>query len=238
MKILALESSAKSVSTAVVEDGAVLAGSCQHIALTHSETLLPLIEAMLRNARLSLADMDAFAVAVGPGSFTGLRIGVAALKGLAWAQDKPCIAVSTLEAMAYNSAVHNGLLLAAMDARRGQIYHARFAVCDGSVERLCPDMAIALSELAQQLSTDSAQERIVVGDGAELCASYLQEQGIACTLAPMRVRRQDAVGVGLAAQSYAARGEFCTARELLPVYLRQSQAERERAARLLSQEIV
>lgn len=143
MKILALETSAKSVSTAVVENGAPLAYAYQCTGLTHSRTLMPMVDAMLKNAELTLGDMDAVAVAAGPGSFTGLRIGIAAVKGLAWAADKPCFGVSTLEAMAQNLAHMDGLLVCAMDARRNQVYNALFEAKSGVLTRLTPDRAIA-----------------------------------------------------------------------------------------------
>ena len=151
MKILALETSAKSVSTAVVENGAPLAYAYQCTGLTHSRTLMPMVDAMLKNAELTLDDMDAVAVAAGPGSFTGLRIGIAAVKGLAWAADKPCFGVSTLEAMAQNLAHMDGLLVCAMDARRNQVYNALFEAKSGVLTRLTPDRAIAVAELAEEL---------------------------------------------------------------------------------------
>ena len=152
MKILALETSAKSVSTAVVENGAPLAYAYQCTGLTHSRTLMPMVDAMLKNAELMLGDMDAVAVAAGPGSFTGLRIGIAAVKGLAWAADKPCFGVSTLEAMAQNLAHMDGLLVCAMDARRNQVYNALFEAKSGVLTRLTPDRAIAVAELAEELA--------------------------------------------------------------------------------------
>lgn len=139
MKTLALETSAKSVSVAVTEDGKVLASSYQNIGLTHSVTLMPLLDGMLQNAGLTLKDMDLLAVAAGPGSFTGLRIGVSALKGLAWAEDKPCCGVSTLEAMAQNGRLFTGTVVCAMDARRSQVYNALFRCENGQLTRLCPD---------------------------------------------------------------------------------------------------
>ena len=127
MKILGLESSAKSASVALMEDGKLLARSFQNTGLTHSRTLLPMAEAMLQNCELGIADVDAVAVAVGPGSFTGLRIGISAAKGLAWARELPCIGVSTLEAMAQNLAhLENTVLVCAMDARRSQVYNCRW----------------------------------------------------------------------------------------------------------------
>lgn len=234
MKILSLETSAKSVSAAVVEDGNILASCFQCTGLTHSRTLMPMVEAMLQNAELTLTDMDALAVAAGPGSFTGLRIGVSALKGLAWAADKPCLGVSTLDAMAHNLSHMDALLICAMDARRHQIYNALFEAHGGSLTRLCPDRAIALEDLRQELCGDT-RRKIVLGDGALLCRDDLTRNGIACELAPAALRWQNAVGVALAAQEAYERGEACSAQALRPVYLRISQAERERSARLQRQ---
>ena len=228
MRILALETSAKSVSCAVTEDGAVLARSFQCTRLTHSRTLLPMVDAMLQNAEIAPQSIDLYAVAAGPGSFTGLRIGVSALKGLAWAADKPCAGVSTLRAMAQNLAHLDGaLLICAMDARRNQVYNALFEAKRGAVERLTDDRAIGLDELAEELRGDS-REKIVLGDGAFLAHDFLTQQGIDCALAPAALLYQDAVGVALA----AAECTPCTAQELSIRYLRVSQAERERNARL------
>lgn len=227
MKTLALETSAKSVSVAVTEDGKVLAASYQNTGLTHSVTLMPLLDGMLQNAGLTLGDMDLLAVAAGPGSFTGLRIGVSALKGLAWAEDKPCCGVSTLLAMAQNARAFSGTVVCAMDARRSQVYNALFSCENGELTRLCPDRAIGLAELAEELAADAAP-KLVVGDGARLCFDYLTAHGIPCRLAPENIRYQSAVGVALAAEEMASRGETVTGRELVPTYLRLSQAERER----------
>lgn len=230
MKILALETSAKSVSAAVVENGIPLAYTYQNTGLTHSRTLMPLVDAMLTSAELTLEEMDLLAVSAGPGSFTGLRIGVSALKGLAWAADKPCCGVSTLEAMAQNVRHMDTDIICAMDARRNQVYNAVFRAQDGQLERLAPDRAIALSELAEEIK-NSLKPKIIVGDGAKLCYTYLSEQGISCQIAPPQLVMQNAVGVALAAQEMADAGHTTNARDLVPVYLRLSQAERERLAR-------
>lgn len=230
MKILALETSAKSVSAAVVENGAVLASAYQNMGLTHSVTLMPLIDSMLKNAGLTAKDMDLIAAAAGPGSFTGLRIGVSAAKGLAWALELPCCGVSTLEAMAENARAFDGTVICAMDARRQQIYNAVFACHDGILTRRCEDRAVALEVLAEELKNDN-NRKIIVGDGAQLCYTYLLEHSIACRLAPPDSLYQKAVGVGLAAERMAAEGRTVTAQELRPVYLRLSQAERERLAK-------
>ena len=231
MRILALETSARSVSCAVTEDGAVLASAFQCTGLTHSRTLLPMVDAMLRNAEIARESIDLYAVSAGPGSFTGLRIGVSALKGLAWAADKPCVGVSTLYAMAQNLAHADALLVCAMDARRSQVYNALFEAKDGRLTRLTPDRAIGLDELAAELQ-GNARRTLVLGDGAALAHGYLTENGVACALAPAALRYQNAVGVALAAAEAAERGEAVSAQELAISYLRVSQAERERRARL------
>lgn len=230
MKILALETSAKSVSAAVVENSSVLASAYQNIGLTHSVTLMPLIDSMLKNAGLTAKDMELIAVAAGPGSFTGLRIGVSAAKGLAWALELPCCGVSTLEAMAENARSFEGTVICAMDARRQQIYNAVFDCRDGVLTRQREDRAVGLDVLAEELK-NSNNRKIVVGDGAKLCYTYLSERGISCRMAPPDSLYQKAVGVGLAAQRMAAEGRTVTAQELRPVYLRLSQAERERLAK-------
>ena len=227
MKIIALETSAKSVSVAAVEDGKLLAQSYQNTGLTHSCTLMPLLDGMLRNAGMTVQQADLFAVSSGPGSFTGLRIGVSALKGLAWAEDKPCCGVSTLEAMAYNGLLFEGILVCAMDARRSQVYNALFRCREGQLERLCPDRAIGLAELTQELSGMDGP-KLALGDGAELCAAYLNGHGVPCRLAPMDRRYQTAAGVAFAAEEMARRGQTISGRDLVPTYLRLSQAERER----------
>ena len=224
MKILALETSAKSVSCAVTEDGSVLASAYQCTGLTHSRTLMPMVEGLLQNAELTLGDIDRIAIAAGPGSFTGLRIGIAAVKGLAWAAGKLCCAVSTLEAMAQNVRHMDALIIGAMDARRNQIYNALFEAKGGALTRLCADRAIGLDELCEQLKGDT-RRKIVLGDGGKLCFDYLTSHGVDCTLASAQLLYQNAVGVALAAEQY----EAVSAQELAPVYLRPAQAERLRS---------
>lgn len=230
MKILAIETSAKSVSAAVVENGVPLASAYQNMGLTHSRTLMPLVDGMLSAAGLRVQDMDLLAAANGPGGFTGLRIGVSALKGLAWALEKPCCGVSTLAAMARNLAHMEGLIICAMDARRNQVYNALFLAHDGVLTRQCPDRAIGLAELAEEIK-NRPEPKFVVGDGAGLCYNHLLEQDVPCRMAPPQLVMQNAVGVALAAEEMAAAGQVTTARDLVPVYLRLSQAERERLAR-------
>lgn len=227
MLILAFESSARAASVALVEDGRLISQYSQCSGLTHSRTLLPMAEDMLKNAELSLDKVDLFAVAHGPGSFTGIRIGVSTVKGLAWAAEKPCVGVSTLEAMAWHGLAAGGLVCPVMDARRSQVYNALFQVENGKPVRLCEDRPIALSQLAEELRTLNAPA-FLIGDGAELAEKYLREQAIPCTVAPENLRWQSAWGVAMAAMDKTPGN----ADALLPVYLRLSQAERERQERL------
>lgn len=230
MKLLALETSAKAVSAAVVENGKVLGYAYQNIGLTHSVTMMPMVDSMLKNASLTMEDMGAIAVAKGPGSFTGLRIGVSAAKGLAWAAGLPCCGVSTLEGMAKNVTVFEGLIICAMDARRNQVYNALFRCHNGALERLSEDRAIGLEELCEELKA-CHEPMLVVGDGAALAYGFLKDHLSPLALAPENCRYQNAVGVALAAEESMARGENCEGRDLTPTYLRLSQAERERLAK-------
>lgn len=228
MLMLALESSAKAASAALFEDGKLLSLSVQNAGLTHSRTLLPMAEDLFKNMGRALSEIDMIAVAHGPGSFTGLRIGMAEAKGLAWALEKPVTGVSTLEAMAFGGPDMEGTMLCcAMDARRGQVYNALFEIKDGKPSRLTEDRAIAVAELEEELAS-YGKPWVLLGDGAELCYKTLNRERVKVHLAPEPLRIQSARGVGLAAMEYEPR----PGAELLPVYLRLSQAERERQARM------
>jgi tRNA threonylcarbamoyladenosine biosynthesis protein TsaB len=231
MRILALETSAKACSAAVMEDGLLKASVFQCTGLTHSRTLMPMVEAMLKNAEFTVQDCDVIAVANGPGSFTGIRIGVAAAKGLAFAAEKPVIGISTLEAMARIAACMNGLIICAMDARRQQIYNAVFEAQEGTLQRQTPDRAISLADLRTELMPIE-KRKIIVGDGAPLCYTDLQENQVACELAPPHLLQQNAVGVALCAEDAVQEGRLLSPQALLPVYLRPSQAERLRDHRI------
>ena len=227
MRILALESSAKAASCCIADDGRLLAQSFQNNGLTHSRTLLPMVSDMLKNCGIAVQDVDAIAAANGPGSFTGLRIGISTAKGLAWGTGKPICAVSALEAMAWNSGVREGLICCVMDARRQQVYNALFRAEDAGPVRLTEDRAIALEDLFRdgRLRTDPVT---LVGDGAELCCSYGLSKGVSLSLAPENLLQQSAWGVARAALKKIREEGFEPAADISPNYLRLSQAERER----------
>ncbi len=231
MLILAFESSAKAASVALCRDGELLSEYSQCTALTHSRTLLPMAEDLLKNADVSLDQVELFAVAHGPGSFTGIRIGVSTVKGLSWAAGKPCVGVSTLEAMAWHGLAAGGLVCPVMDARRSQVYNALFRIQDGRPVRLSPDRPIALEELAEELQA-LGEAPFLVGDGMALTARFLKERGLPFRAAPENLRWQSGWGVAMAALDKTPG----TADDLLPVYLRLSQAERERQQRLAEQQ--
>lgn len=231
MVIFALETSAAACSAALCRDGELLAQFYQNSGLTHSRTLLPMVDGLLSSCGQTLDSVDVIAVAAGPGSFTGLRIGVATAKGLAWPGNKDCAACSTLESMAWPLAHLAGkVIVCAMDARRHQVYNALFLARGEGLERLTPDRAISLEELGEELKKYK-NSKIVVGDGAKLCYNTLTEQGIALELAPRHLRMQSAWGVARAAEELAARGALVKGADLVPVYHRLSQAERERLER-------
>ena len=230
MLTLAFESSAKAASAALCEGESLIAAVTQVSGLTHSRTLLPMAEDLLKNTELSMKDVECFAVAQGPGSFTGIRIGVSTVKGLAWAAEKPCVGVSTLAAMAWNGTAAGGLVCAVMDARRGEVYNALFRIEDGKPRRLCADRAISLSLLAEELA-ETGEAPFLIGDGAGITEAFLREKGLPFRTAPENLRWQNAWGVAMEACGKPLQ----TSQELLPVYLRLSQAERERQAKMLKQ---
>ena len=222
MKILAFETSAKAGSVALMEDGKLLAESYQNTGLTHSQTLLMMAQDLLKSCGVTPKEIDAVAVAAGPGSFTGVRIGVAAAKGFAWGGEVPCYGVSTLESMARNAG-KTGYVLPVMDARRAQVYTALFR----GTERIWEDQAIALAQLAEKLAAVS-EPVYLVGDGSVLCYNTLKEQIPNLVMPAEHLQHQRAAGVALAAEAAIARGDSGDAAALKPNYLRLSQAERER----------
>ena len=234
--LLAVESSAGPASCAVLrrENGKeqILCTACVNNRLTHSQTLMPMINDMLKNAGMSLCDVSHLAVAVGPGSFTGVRIGVSAIKGLAFPHDLPCAAVSTLAGMArrFEGLPYNGLILTAMDARCQQVYTALFACENGAITRVTPDEALPIEELKKRLATEN-RSILLVGDGAELCYTALKGAVPSVVLAPAGLRYQHAVGIAREAIDMIDAGLCVCGEGLLPAYLRLPQAERELRAK-------
>ena len=205
MLILAFETSAKAASVALLEDGKLLGEGYQNTGLTHSQTLMVMAENLLSQCGKTVEDVTAAAVAAGPGSFTGVRIGVAAAKGFAWGREIPCYGVSTLEAMALSLGAYQGYVCPCMDARRSQAYNALFYVNRGVLERVSEDRAISLAELGAELK--SLKEPIfLVGDGSNLCYNTLLESVPNLVLPPEHRMHQRAVGVGLAARKLQKRG--------------------------------
>ncbi len=231
--ILAVDTSAIPVSCAILKDGQALASYYAHTKSTHSQTLLPMIEHALSLASLTMKEIDAIAVNNGPGSFTGVRIGVSAVKGLAFAESKPCVAVSTLESIAegFRGMPADAVICCAMDARCQQVYTAMFALKPtGEVERLSPDEAISLDDLKTRLNT-LGKPVVFAGDGAELCINAFAEEPMRAYLAPLSLRYQTAVNVALVAARKIDDGDAVLNEALLPSYLRLPQAERELKAR-------
>ena len=225
MRILAVDTSAVCASVGVTEDGKILSESSINTGLTHSRTLMPMIDSTLRNGEIDLDSIDYFACSVGPGSFTGIRIGVAAIKGLADGLKKRCIPVSTLEALAYNLQGRCCTAVSVMDARCNQVYCGIFLVDGEEITRLTEDMALKIDELKKMLP--DYENVVFVGDGARLCHSKLGYE-----IAPAGQLYQRGSSVAFAAEKSFSEEKTVTAAELMPAYLRLPQAERELKARL------
>ncbi len=224
MKILSIDSSAKTASVAVT-DGQKLVSECfVNAGLTHSRTLMPMVDNALTQADMKIDDIDAFCVNAGPGSFTGIRIGVAAVKGLALSSSKPCAGVSTLEAAAYNFTDENAYICVSMDARCNQVYTALFNAENGNITRLCDDYAVSIESLAFEIRKYNDKPIILAGDGAEICFGFMKDIPN-IKLASESRRYQRAYGAALAA--LADESLFTDSSLLAPVYLRLPQAERE-----------
>lgn len=226
MKILAVDTSATAASVAVAEENKLIGEFSINTALTHSQTLMPMVDELLKNTGLSVNDIYAVAVNTGPGSFTGVRIGVAAVKGIAFPKNLPCISVSTLESMAYNMLGNDCIVCSVMDARCSQVYNALFRVNGCSVTRMTDDRALSLTDLKNELQNIN-EKVVLVGDGAVLCSKFLGEELENIMLAPFNNRIQTASSVAYAAFKKINNGETLTADELMPVYLRLPQAQRE-----------
>lgn len=235
MLILSIDTSATAASVALTEDTKLLGEFFINTDFTHSRTLLPMINNLLQVVGKSTSDVELLAVSTGPGSFTGVRIGVATVKGIAFGDDLPCMGVSTLESMAYNLILTDCVVCAAMDARRDQVYNAMFRIKYGEVERLCEDRAISLADLKSEISDKYNGEHIIlVGDGAKLTMRELMDLKTSfIELAPEPLLYQRASSVAQCAKHKIKNGEEPKkSAELLPSYLRLSQAERERQEKL------
>ena len=230
MLILAFETSAKAASVALHDGEKLLGESYQNTGLTHSQTLMVMAEDLLKQCGKTAADVTVVAVAEGPGSFTGVRIGVAAAKGFAWGREIPCYGVSTLEAMAASINAWEGTVCPVMDARRSQVYNALFGANCGTYTRIRDDRAISLRELGEELQ-NMPKPVFLVGDGSKLCYNTLLEAVPALVLPAEHRMHQRAVGVALCALDKIARGEDGNGGSLTPNYLRLSQAEREKLER-------
>ena len=230
MLILAFETSAKAASVALHDGQKLLAEGYQNTGMTHSQTLMVMAEDALKQCGKTAADVTAVAVAEGPGSFTGVRIGAAAAKGFAWGREIPCYGISTLEAMAHSLGIYQGYICPVMDARRAQVYNALFYVNRGEITRVAPDRAIALADLGEEIK-NLTEPVFLVGDGSNLCYNTLLKDVPNLVLPSEHRMHQRAVGVALLAATQAAQGIAPTGAELTPNYLRLSQAEREKLER-------
>lgn len=227
MKILGVDSTATSASAAVLSDGKILSLNYSNTGLTHSQTLLPMIDSALKSAGLTVNDIDLFAVSSGPGSFTGVRIGVAAVKGIAQPLGKKCICVSTPEVIAKPLEKTGCYAVAVMDARCNQVYTAQFDCKDG-FKRVTEDSAITIDELGEQLKSID-REIVLIGDGTQVAYKKLKDVVPSIKTASPTIRYQSASDVALIAmEAYEEDDSIAvTPHEVLPNYLRLSQAERE-----------
>ena len=236
MITLAFDSTAKAASVAVCDDEKLLALYNIDNGLTQSELLLPMAENMLKSLRLTFDDVGLLACAVGPGSFTGVRIGVALVKGIAFGKNIPCIAVSTLDELAENLAGLDGIIVPCMDARRAQVYTATYRGKDGRLEKLTEDRAIAISELAEELKAYQDEPIYLVGDGYDVAKRGLVAAGIEVKETPKLLITENAYSIALIAKRKYDAGQITSDLDIAPTYLRMPQAERERLERLAKQE--
>ena len=232
MKILAIDSSGQVASVAIVTDEAVLAEYSVNYKKTHSQTLLPMVEEVMKMTGTEGKELDAVAVTNGPGSYTGLRIGSSTVKGLAMVWDKPIIPVPTVDTLAANYADYDGLICPLMDARRGQVYTGLYRFTDGKLTAVVPQVCTMLNDILEKVN-ELGEKVIFLGDGVPVHRQEIAGQvTVPYTLAPMHRSVQSAASLGYLACMYLREGKTVTATELVPEYLRLSQAEREREERL------
>lgn len=232
MIILAFDSTAKAASVAVCDDEKLLALYNIDNGLTQSELLLPMAENMLKSLNLTFDDIELLACAVGPGSFTGVRIGVALVKGIAFDKNIPCVSVSTLDELAENLRGLDGIIVPCMDARRAQVYTATYKGENGELTKLTEDRAIAISELADELRQYADTPIYLSGDGYDVAKRGLEAEGIKVNLTPKLLITENAYSIALIAKKKYDAGEYGSDLDIAPTYLRMPQAERERLERL------
>ena len=231
MKVLGIDSSGLVASVAVVEDDILLAEYTVNYKKTHSQTLLPMLKEIGDMINLDLNSLDAIAIAAGPGSFTGLRIGSATAKGLGLALDKPIIPVPTVDGLAYDLWGTDKIVCPIMDARRNQVYTGIYEFCDGKLQILENQMAVSVTEIAEKLNA-LGREVIFLGDGVPVYRKTLAEvMKIPYSFAPAHMNRQRTSAVAVLGAQYYVQGRAESAMEHKPDYLRLSQAERERKER-------
>ena len=234
MLILALDSTAQVGSVALCQDETLIAEYTINTGNTHSETLLPMVESVLKIAGYTVDDVELFVCTAGPGSFTGVRIGASTIKGMAFGKGKPCVGVSTLEALALNGVALDGILCPSMNARRQQVYNALFGGDGSSLSRLCEDRALAITELGEELMQKYPDRPVyLMGDGAKLVYDALRDTiGARLILLPERLIHQSGYNTAMAGLRLYREGVTASDAELSPVYLRPSQAERMRNEKL------
>lgn len=236
MKILALDSSGMVASVAVVEDEKVLIEYTMNDKKTHSQTLLPMLDELVKQINLDLESIDAIAVAAGPGSFTGLRIGSATAKGLGLALNKPLISIPTVDGLAYNLFGVDKLICPIMDARRNQVYTGLYCFKGDKLISVMEQDAIAIEEIIDKIN-EKNQGVIFLGDGVPIYReTILKKLKVSCQFAPVHLSRQRAAALGVLACEYYKEGKIEHARDHKPEYLRLSQAERERMEKLKKEE--
>ncbi len=228
MRILAIESSARMASVAIMQDSRLISELYTNTGIKHSQTLMPMIKTAFELAQLDISSIDLLATAIGPGSFTGIRIGIAAVKGISQATNKPCIGISTLEAMAYNLLGYNCVVCSVMDARCSQVYTALFECQNHSVTRLTDDSAILITELENQLKAKHFGLPVVlIGDGSEICYHLFKDEVVNIEIASDNIRFQRASGVAAAAFNAHYDINNASAEFISSLYLRSPQAERQ-----------
>ena len=231
MKILGLDSSGIVASVAIVEDDVLIAEYTVNYKKTHSQTLLPMLDEIAKMTELDLNSIDAIAVAAGPGSFTGLRIGAATAKGLGLALKKPLIAIPTVEGLAYNLYDIPGLICPIMDARRKQVYTGIYRFTDHQLKVVEDQMAVSMETVIEKLN-QYGEAVTFLGDGVPVFHELIAEKmTVPYSFAPAHVNKQRAAAVAALGEIYYRQGKTETAMEHVPDYLRVSQAERERAER-------